>query len=61
MLMTPSANSDAISAQQHPTHQAPFLAPIFGAPAAPSRQEPSKKPSGLRPFPRKAPLSGVSS
>src|SRR5215510_13665950 len=26
-LMTPRANSDAIN-QQHPTHQAPFFAPI---------------------------------
>ena len=41
MLMTPSANRDAISAQQHPTHQAPFFAPIRSAPDRPSRQEPS--------------------
>ena len=51
MLMTPSAKSDAISAQQQPTHQAPFLAPIRSAPAGPSRQEPSRKPSGLRHLP----------
>ena len=61
MLITPSAKSDAISAQQQPTHQAPCLAPISTAPDRPSRQEPSKKPSGLRHLPRQASLSGVSS
>ena len=59
--MTPSANSDAISAQQQPTHQAPFFAPICSAPAGPSRHEPSRKPSGLRHLPRQTSLSGVSS
>ena len=46
MLMTPSANSDAMRAQQQPTHQAPFFAPIRRPPSNPSRQEPSRKPSG---------------
>ena len=30
--MTPRANSDAMNAQQHPTHQAPFFTPIRTAP-----------------------------
>src|SRR3954465_3533801 len=34
-LMTPSAKSEAMSAQQHPTHHAPFCAPIRSAPAGP--------------------------
>ena len=34
-LITPSANSDAISAQQQPTHQAPCRTPIRSAPEAP--------------------------
>ena len=38
MLMTPSAKSDAIRAQQHPTHQAPFLMPIRTAPDRPPLQ-----------------------
>src|SRR5437763_8648173 len=61
MLMTPSAKSDAISAQQQPTHQAPFFRPMRSAPAQPSRQEPSNRPSGLRHLPRQTFLSGVSS
>ena len=43
------------------THQAPLLAPIRRPPDGPSRQEPSRKPSGLRHFPRQRFLSGVSS
>ena len=46
MLMTPSANSDAMSAQQQPTHQAPFFAPIRSAPERPvapgAEQEPER-------------------
>src|SRR5258705_3248451 len=61
MLMTPSANSDAISAQQHPTHHAPCLAPICSAPGRPSRQDPRRKPSGLRQCRRHMVFSGVSS
>src|SRR3954471_13656985 len=61
MLMTPSANSDAISAQQQPTHHAPFFAPIRRPPDTPSRQEPSRKPSGLRHLPRQTFFNGVSS
>ena len=61
MLITPSAKSDAMSAQQQPIHQAPCRAPIWSAPERPLRQEPSKKPSGLRHFPRHTSLSGVNS
>ena len=61
MLMTPSAKSDAMSAQQQPTHQAPCIAPIRKDPDRPSRHDPSRKPSGLRHFPRQTSLSGVSS
>src|SRR5947208_8399278 len=61
MLMTPSANSAAMSAQQHPTHQVPFFAPIWSAPNRPARHEPSKNPSGLRHLPRQTSLSGVNS
>ena len=60
-LITPSANSVAISAQQQPTHHAPCLTPIEAAPAGPSRQAPRRKPSGLRHFVRQTSLSGVSS
>src|SRR5436190_17847365 len=38
MLITPSANSAAISAQQQPTHQAPCTAPIRNAPYRLGRQ-----------------------
>ena len=60
-LMTPSAKSDAIRAQQQPMHQAPCLVPIWSAPVRPLRQEPSKKPRGLRHLPRQTSFSGVSS
>src|SRR5215510_15695786 len=60
-LMTPNAKSDAMRAQQQPTHQAPFLAPIWSAPDGPSRQEPSSEPSGLRHLPRQTSFNGVSS
>ena len=61
MLMTPSANSPAISAQQQPRHQAACLDPISSAPRFPSRQAPKRNPNGLRHFPRHASFSGVSS
>jgi hypothetical protein len=48
VLITPSANSAAMRAQQHPTHQAPWFAPMRSAPDKPGRQEASKNPSGLR-------------
>jgi hypothetical protein len=35
MLMIPSAKNDAINAQQQPTHQEPFLAPMRNAPDQP--------------------------
>src|SRR6187397_693013 len=60
-LITPSAKSDAISAQQQPTHHAPLPTPIRNVPAHPERQEPSSVPSGLRHFPRQTSLRGVSS
>ena len=44
--MTPSANRDAISAQQQPTHQAPFFAPIRSAPgpaAAPGAEQEAER------------------
>lgn len=44
-LITPSAKNAAMSAQQHPTHQAACRAPIATAPVDPSRQLPSRKPS----------------
>ena len=47
-LMIPSAKSDAMSAQQQPTHQAPCAAPIRSAPAFPPRHEVRRNPSGLR-------------
>ncbi len=61
MLMIPNAKSEAMSAQQQPTHQAPFFAPIRSAPARPSRQLPSRNPSGLWHLERHTSLSGVSS
>ena len=60
-LMTPKANSEAIKAQQQPTHHAPFVAPMRSAPDQPSRHDPRSAPSGLRHLPRHAFLSGVSS
>ena len=60
-LITPSANSEAIRAQQHPMHQPPWLIPIRSPPTRPLRQEPSRKPRGLLHFPRQTFLSGVNS
>jgi hypothetical protein len=60
-LMTPNAKSEAIRAQQQPTHQAPFSTPMRSAPDHPPRHDPRRKPSGLRHLPRQAFLSGVSS
>ena len=60
-LMTPRANSDAIRAQQQPTHQAPFLIPMRSAPDHPSRHDPRSRPSGLRHLLRQTFFSGVSS
>ena len=60
-LMIPSAKSEAMRAQQQPTHQAPFPAPIRSAPDGPSRHEPSSVPSGLRHLPRQTSFNGVSS
>src|SRR3954470_21196677 len=60
-LMIPSANSAAMRAQQQPTHQAPWAAPIRRAPVDPFRQEVSRNPSGLRHLLRQTFLNGVSS
>jgi hypothetical protein len=57
-LVTLNANSDAISAQQHLAHQAPCFAPIRSARQRPSRQGPSREPSGLRHLPRQTSLRG---
>ena len=59
-LMTPRANRAAISAQQQPRHHAACRRPSPG-PRGPSRQAPSRNPSGLRHLTRQAPLSGVNS
>jgi hypothetical protein len=48
-------------AQQQPTHQAPWAAPIRRAPVGPFRQEVSRNPSGLRHLERQTFLNGVSS
>ena len=60
MLMTPSANSAAISAQQQPTHQEPWSNPTRNAPVRPGRQCSIRKPKGLRQCRRHVSLSGVS-
>ena len=60
-LIKPSANREAMSAQQQPTHHAPCRAPICSPPARPSRHEPIRNPSGLRHFARQMSFSGVSS
>ena len=60
MLIRPSANSVAISAQQQPTHQAPCSMPMRAAPIRPDRQEPTTNASGLRHFARQTSLRGVS-
>src|SRR5262249_46011530 len=49
MLITPSANSDAINAQQQPTHHAPWPAPM------------SRTPGGLGHSPRPGSSNGVNS
>src|SRR6202521_1881925 len=60
-LITPRANSAAMSAQQQPTHHAACLEPISIAPADPSCQLPSRNPRGLRHLERHTFLSGVNS
>ena len=61
MLITPSANSAAISAQQQPTHQPPWIE------SHPQRAQPARAASavirnmkGLRQWRRQTSLSGVS-
>src|SRR6476646_2121433 len=60
-LITPSANSDAIRAQQQPTHQAPLRIPILSAPVRPPRHEPRSAPRGLRHLLRHTFFNGVTS
>ena len=50
MLMIPRANSEAMSAQQQPTHHAPCTTPIRSAPSVPSRQLCSTKSNGADEF-----------
>ena len=59
MLITPSANSAAIRAQQQPTHQAPCSMPILIAPRRPGRQAVNRNASGLLHRFRQASLRGV--
>ena len=61
MLITPSANSAAMRAQQQPTHQAPCSTPRRKAPSDPSRQPPNRNDIGDRHFFRQARFIGVSS
>ena len=60
MLITPSANSAAISIQQQPTHQPPCSMPMRSAPARPGRHAVSRNMNGLRHLRRQTSLSGVS-
>ena len=60
MLITPRANSAAISPQQQPTHQPPCSMPIWSAPSRPGRQAVSRNPIGLRQRRRQASFIGVS-
>src|SRR4051794_22563290 len=59
MLITPSANRAAINAQQQPTHQAPWIAPIRKAPQTPGRQFSTTNITGPRQRVRHAFFSGV--
>ena len=59
-LITPSANSAAISAQQQPTHQPPWMTPIRSAPSRPGRQWLIRNPNGLRQWRRQTSFNGVS-
>ena len=60
-LMTPSAKSDAIRAQQQPMHQAPCLVPIWSAPVRPLAPGAEQEAEGLRHLPRQTSFNGVSS
>src|SRR4051794_5817380 len=59
-LITPSANSAAMSAQQQPTHQPPCSTPTRSAPNRPGRQRSIRNMNGLRQWRRQVSLSGVS-
>ena len=59
MLITPTANSAAINAQQHPRHHAPCLIPGARPPTWPSRQRSARNIIGLRHLTRQASFKGV--
>ena len=59
-LITPSANSAAISAQQQPTHQPPCVTPMRRAPSRPGRHLVIRNMSGLRQWRRQTSFNGVS-
>jgi len=61
MLITPSANSAAIRAQQQPTHHAPCSIPMRSAPSRPSRHASRMNDSGPRQRVRQAFFNGVNS
>ena len=60
MLITPSAKRAAISAQQQPMHQPPWIAPMRRAPLRPGRQYFNRNMSGLRQCRRQTSFIGVS-
>ena len=59
-LITPTAKSTSISAQQQPTHQSPCSTPIRSAPSAPPCQRCSTKWNGVRQWRRQICFIGVS-
>ena len=59
-LITPSANSAAISAQQQPTHQPPWTTPMRRLPSRPACQCCIRNANGLRQCRRQTSFSGVS-
>ena len=59
-LITPSANSAAIRAHEHPRHHPPLRRPVTSAPGRVFCQEVSRNRRGLRHLKRNARLSGVS-
>jgi hypothetical protein len=58
-LMTPTAKTVAINAQQQPTHTRPCSKPTWNARGGPLRQHRRKWVSGLRQWRRHACFSGV--
>src|SRR5262249_31667533 len=58
-LITPSAKSAAMRAQQQATHHAPWPRPMRSAPRAPGRQPPIRKVNGALQRARQRHLAGV--